>query len=745
MSRPLQKNDCSQPSLLLILFLFFSTNILSAQWGDVGSAGFSSGTASYLSMCMDGSTPYAAYQDAGNSDKATVMKYDGTNWITVGLSGFSSGAAPGLSMDLDGGTPYVVYSDGANSDKATVMKYDGTNWVIVGSAGFSAGSVAHTSINMNGSTPYVSYQDAGNSNKATVMKYDGSNWVNEGTAGFSASVVYNTSLRFDGSTPYIAYKDLSNSFKATVMKYDGSNWVVVGAAGFSAGQANYISLCMDGSTPYIVYQDNANSNKATVMKYDGSNWVVIGSAGFSAGTTTFTSISIYESTPYVAYNDWSNSNKVTVMKYDGSNWVAVGSAGFSASSAIYTFISMNGNTPYVAYQDGGNSSKATVMKFQGCCSATNNIPTATGTYTSTCSTTDGAGWTYYCDASDNLLLALEVGSSGAVIADDEVQLNIGATTTSTYAQYCGGGTPSCFIDLPDGATVFNRSWDVNPTTQPSAGNVGMKFYYTQVEYDAVDAAVTGGLSGMEEMWFYKVTNGETFPTIPSLEASEVTILTNDATTPATDKWVMGTKVASSEYFAEYMVSSFSGGGGGGSVGGLAPLPIELIYFHVYADGDDAKLKWSTASETNNRGFEIQHSMDGEDWENLGFIDGIGNSNAVTDYNFTHEEPRVGINYYRLKQIDLDGKIEFLLIENIHFASNQNEPINIYPNPAKDFLNITNVKGQGKIYNFSGQLIMEVNLTEDGINTINVNELGQGIFHLVVIKGNGERVIKRFMK
>jgi hypothetical protein len=275
--------------------------------------------------------------------------------------------------------------------------------------------------------------------------------------------------------------------------------------------------------------------------------------------------------------------------------------------------------------------------------------------------------------------------------------------------------------------------------------VGVKFYYTQSEYDAVNAAVAGGLSGMEEMWFYKVTNGETFPAISSLEASEVLILTNDATTPATNKWVMGTKVASSEYFAEYLVSSFSGGGGGGSVGGLAPLPIELIYFHAYADGDVAKLKWSTASETNNRGFEIQHSLDGENWKNLGFVEGIGNSVAVTNYNFIHEEPRVGINYYRLEQIDLDGKVEFLPIKNIHFASKENEPINIYPNPAKDFLNITNVKGQGKIYNISGHLVTEMNLTEDGINTINVMELGQGVFHLVVIKDNGERVIKRFMK
>jgi len=84
------------------------------------------------------------------------------------------------------------------------------------------------------------------------------------------------------------------------------------------------------------------------------------------------------------------------------------------------------------------------------------------------------------------------------------------------------------------------------------------------------------------------------------------------------------------------------------------LPIELIYFHAYQVGEEVQLKWSTASEINNRGFEILRSENGIDWEALDFVNGVGNSTATNFYQYTDRFPKKGINYYRLKQIDFDG-------------------------------------------------------------------------------------------
>ncbi|KLU59000.1 N-acetylmuramoyl-L-alanine amidase LytC precursor [Peptococcaceae bacterium CEB3] len=102
----------------------------SPPWQTVGSAGFSAGGAHYTSIAIDSSgTPYAVYQDEGNSYKATVMKYAEGSWQTVGNAGFSADKANYTSMAIDSsGTPYVVYSDvgnsgyGGNSGNATVKK-----------------------------------------------------------------------------------------------------------------------------------------------------------------------------------------------------------------------------------------------------------------------------------------------------------------------------------------------------------------------------------------------------------------------------------------------------------------------------------------------------------------------------------------------------------------------------------------------------------------------------------------------
>ncbi|AUR51782.1 hypothetical protein [Aquella oligotrophica] len=197
-------------------------------WENVGNAGFSAGQSDWVDLAFNPSTnqPYVVYSDAANSNKATVMKFDSAgNWITVGSSRFSTGVVSDISITFNHSNyqPYVVYVDRENSNKATVMTFNGTDWVNVGNAGFSAGSISTPSIVFNPSNnqPYVAYRDDINSNKATVMTFNGTNWVNVGNAGFSAGQSEYQCIAFDPSTnlPYVAYKDGANSNKVTVMKF----------------------------------------------------------------------------------------------------------------------------------------------------------------------------------------------------------------------------------------------------------------------------------------------------------------------------------------------------------------------------------------------------------------------------------------------------------------------------------------------------------------------------------------------
>jgi len=242
-----------------------------SSWVYVGSQNFSPGGATYTSLVLDGSsTPYVAFVDGYYlySGKATVMKYNGTAWVAVGTEGFSTGSASYTSLAIDGsGNLYIAFADGANSNKATVMKYNGTSWVTYGSAGFSAGAATYISLAIDGGgTPYIAYNDGGNSNKATVMKYGGSGWTTLGSAGFSAGTATYVSLAIDlAKAPYVVYNDGANSNKATLMKYNGSTWIAVVGAGLSSGSADYTSIAITSSgIPYVAFEDGSNSSKATV-------------------------------------------------------------------------------------------------------------------------------------------------------------------------------------------------------------------------------------------------------------------------------------------------------------------------------------------------------------------------------------------------------------------------------------------------------------------------------------------------
>ncbi|GAB6283407.1 MAG: hypothetical protein STSR0008_21730 [Ignavibacterium sp.] len=92
-----------------------------------------------------------------------------------------------------------------------------------------------------------------------------------------------------------------------------------------------------------------------------------------------------------------------------------------------------------------------------------------------------------------------------------------------------------------------------------------------------------------------------------------------------------------------------------------PLPVELTSFTLNILSSGVELKWQTATEVNNYGFEILRSAQNDEWINLGFIQGNGNSNSPKDYSYVDEDIKNQANgkyYYRLKQIDTDGSYKY---------------------------------------------------------------------------------------
>ncbi|MFK8007655.1 MAG: T9SS type A sorting domain-containing protein [Saprospiraceae bacterium] len=187
------------------------------------------------------------------------------------------------------------------------------------------------------------------------------------------------------------------------------------------------------------------------------------------------------------------------------------------------------------------------------------------------------------------------------------------------------------------------------------------------------------------------------------------------------------------------------GGGTGNNGSviiecISALPVELISFIAASNNGKVVLRWETASEVNNYGFEIQKSKNGIDWDKIGFVHGRGMSSELNRYEYFDEETSSEISYYRLKQIDLDGQHEFSKL--VSFNLSREWEIQIFPNPTKNKINIIGIEeGQVTILDNLGKIIIQSNFTH---SRIDVSALPSGIYFIQIRSGN-KASIKKFIK
>ncbi|MFK7772856.1 MAG: T9SS type A sorting domain-containing protein [Saprospiraceae bacterium] len=181
----------------------------------------------------------------------------------------------------------------------------------------------------------------------------------------------------------------------------------------------------------------------------------------------------------------------------------------------------------------------------------------------------------------------------------------------------------------------------------------------------------------------------------------------------------------------------------------APLPVELVDFQVRKEGKESIINWKTASEDNNKGFEIQKSADGETWEKLAWVDGEGTTSTAQSYSYIDTKPQRGDNYYRLRQVDYDGTENYSAVRVVNFAFVLDAPV-IYPNPVLDELtiempNIDNGKITFEIKDMTGKVIIveQVNLAGE-THRINTSSLVPGIYYLD-IKSQSSSVSYPFTK
>jgi hypothetical protein len=123
-------------------------------------------------------------------------------------------------------------------------------------------------------------------------------------------------------------------------------------------------------------------------------------------------------------------------------------------------------------------------------------------------------------------------------------------------------------------------------------------------------------------------------------------------------------------------------------------PVELVSFSAETDGRAVVLNWETATEENNRGFEVQRLQNYkiaklQNWERIGFVKGNGTTTITHSYSYTDKNVSPGKYYYRLKQIDFDGSFEYSKVVEVNItASTKFSLKQNYPNP---FNPVTTIK------------------------------------------------------
>ncbi len=178
-----------------------------------------------------------------------------------------------------------------------------------------------------------------------------------------------------------------------------------------------------------------------------------------------------------------------------------------------------------------------------------------------------------------------------------------------------------------------------------------------------------------------------------------------------------------------------------------PLPVTLLYFTGKAMHNYNKLSWATASEINSEHFDLQRSADGRIFETVKLIPAAGNSSVQVNYESTDSLP-FPISYYRLKQIDLDGKFKYSSVIVLERSSLQQ--LRIFPNPALELINIqipeTALSLQLYIYDLSGNTVMNKTVLANGIITVDVAQLPKGMYTLKLIDSKtNKHVLGKFIK
>ncbi len=174
-----------------------------------------------------------------------------------------------------------------------------------------------------------------------------------------------------------------------------------------------------------------------------------------------------------------------------------------------------------------------------------------------------------------------------------------------------------------------------------------------------------------------------------------------------------------------------------------PLPVSLVDFTATKQNKVVDLNWQTSIEQNSSYFDVEFSRDGSKFESIGKVKASASSSTLKNYSLKHLSPVNGLNYYRLKLVDVDGSFTYSAVRTVKFSNSMS--IAIMPNPTADRVYITSNEGgilqSVSLYSISGKLLQQVNNFVLG-KSIDLSTYSPSVYILKLLDKNGStEVIK----
>ncbi|MBK7692632.1 MAG: T9SS type A sorting domain-containing protein [Bacteroidetes bacterium] len=323
----------------------------------------------------------------------------------------------------------------------------------------------------------------------------------------------------------------------------------------------------------------------------------------------------------------------------------------------------------------------------------------------------------YYDASCDLIATVDDGAGG----------NILGLTTSTVTVDPGFG-------VHNGQPFVRRWYQITPTNNGAADVI---LYINQSDFDNYNSGVALPYLPLP------TTGNNADPNIPNIRITKNTdaglgnspvVITPTVNWNGT-YWELSFNTPS---FSQFRVHSVNPGN--------VPLPATVTSFSGVKLESADKLSWTTSSEQNNAFFNLQHSTDGSHFTTLAKVNSKapnGNSSVALNYSSINSKPSLGHNYYRLQQVDMDGKVSVhaQIVDLIWGATGST--VSIYPNPTTDILNIDlyAVNDQNttvKLLDMSGRVIKQIQAKSAvGMNNIKLSmgEIASGVYTIQVYENN----------